>query len=104
MALNKELSEKRLDLDTEKLNFEGQKLQQKDEMDKEHTRCVSKNPENPVNCKHQAGNMLALGGASVTLGFNSKHASAEIALTWRTSGERQDGINFEVSVMQKYVA
>ena len=48
--------------------------------------------------------MLALGGASVTLGFNSKHASAEIALTWRTSGERQDGINFEVSVMQKYVA
>ena len=32
---NKELSEKRLDLDTEKLNFEGQKLEQKDEMDKE---------------------------------------------------------------------
>ena len=32
---NKELSDKRLDLDTEKLNFEGQKLEQKDEMDKE---------------------------------------------------------------------
>jgi hypothetical protein len=32
---DRDLSEKRLDLDTEKLNFEGQKLQQKDEMDKE---------------------------------------------------------------------
>ena len=29
------LSNKRLELDTEKLNFEGQKLQQKDEIDKE---------------------------------------------------------------------
>ena len=32
---NKQLSEQKLDLDVEKLNFEGEKLQQKDEMDKE---------------------------------------------------------------------
>jgi hypothetical protein len=32
---NKNIAEQRLDLDVEKLNFEGQKLAQKDEMDKE---------------------------------------------------------------------
>ena len=32
---NKENADKKLELDAEKLNFEGQKLAQKDEMDKE---------------------------------------------------------------------
>ncbi len=35
MQQNKENADKKLDLDVEKLNFEGQKLEQKDEMDKE---------------------------------------------------------------------
>jgi hypothetical protein len=32
---NRELAEQRLDLDLEKLNFEGKKLEQKDNIDKE---------------------------------------------------------------------
>jgi hypothetical protein len=35
MQQNKNIAEQKLDLDAEKLNFEGQKLAQKDEMDKE---------------------------------------------------------------------
>ena len=35
MQQNKENADKKLDLDAEKLNFEGEKLAQKDQMDKE---------------------------------------------------------------------